>query len=69
MQKRYDTEGDERQTDEFLKPIIASEEGRIKGRVKNYQEWNKYKNNKIIFSLHSLTPLLPHCKPYLLEWI
>lgn len=29
IQSRYDAQGDQRQTDEFLKPIIADEDGRI----------------------------------------
>ena len=31
MEERYNREGSERQTDEFMKPIIVNTEGLIKG--------------------------------------
>lgn len=31
MEERYNLEGSERQTDEFMKPIILNTEGLIKG--------------------------------------
>ena len=33
IKKRYEAEGDECQTDEFLQPIIVDDEGRIRGTV------------------------------------
>ena len=31
MEERYNLEGNQRQTDEFMKPIILNKEGLIKG--------------------------------------
>ena len=33
VEARYNLPGNEAQTDEFLKPIIVDEDGRIKGRL------------------------------------
>lgn len=33
MEERYNMSGSDRQTDEFMKPIIIEESGAIKGRV------------------------------------
>lgn len=31
IKKRYEAKGNERQTDEFLKPIIVDPDGRVRG--------------------------------------
>ena len=36
MEERYHLEGDQRQTDEFMKPIILNKEGLIKGTWYRY---------------------------------
>lgn len=33
MEERYNLTGDQRQTDEFMKPIILNKEGLVKGSV------------------------------------
>ena len=33
MQERYNAEGDAKQTDEFMKPVILEREGLVKGKL------------------------------------
>ena len=39
IKKRYNAEGDDCQTDEFLKPIILDPDGRIQGNFQFSQEF------------------------------